>query len=228
MTEEEKEIQRLWPDWIKDRTFFVGVDLGKQRDHSALVVLERRTRVYGPPRSTDWGRKQETLLGVRLAERIKLGTPYQDVVTRVGQLVRSGDLSGNCRVAVDATGVGMPVVEMMKRAHYTCPIDPVVLTGGQMAHLTNGLWHVPKHELMTRLTVSLEGGRLKMGPRVSGAEVLFRELQGMRVKRESMGKTRIEAANVVGAHDDLVALGLGCWAGCRDGRMTMTVAAGRG
>ena len=49
-------------------------------------------------------------------ERMPLGTPYQDVVERVVGLTRSPDLAKRCHLAVDGTGVGRPVVDLLRQA----------------------------------------------------------------------------------------------------------------
>ena len=56
-------------------------------------------------------------LVLRHVERVPLGTPYPEVVERVRELVTHDELAGRCALAVDATGVGAPVVDMLRAAH---------------------------------------------------------------------------------------------------------------
>ncbi len=87
--------------------FFVGLDLGQKVDPSALVAVEgiEHRRAFKP---TAFQR-----LEVRYVERLPLGTPYPKVVERVREITWSQELRGNCALAVDATGVGAPVVDML-------------------------------------------------------------------------------------------------------------------
>ena len=81
--------------------FYVGLDLGKMRDLSAWAVVER----------DHWG-----VLCVRHLERAALGTPYLVVVKRVADLTLRPALNGRCHLTVDATGVGIPVIESLRAA----------------------------------------------------------------------------------------------------------------
>jgi hypothetical protein len=60
-------------------------------------------------------REREVRRVVRLAETLPLGTAYPEVVERVREVVQRPRVQGRCIVAVDATGVGAPVVEMSTR-----------------------------------------------------------------------------------------------------------------
>ena len=62
-------------------------------------------------------------------ERVELGTPYPDVVEHVSGLVADDRLAG-CTLVVDATGVGAPVVDLLKKAKLPCRLMPVMITGG--------------------------------------------------------------------------------------------------
>ena len=76
--------------------FFVGLDLGQAQDFTAAAILERpdpRERVYA----------------ARHLQRWPLGTSYPEIVADVVQMVRR--LTPAPILAVDATGVGRPVVE---------------------------------------------------------------------------------------------------------------------
>ncbi|MCU1238953.1 MAG: hypothetical protein JWP63_6920, partial [Candidatus Solibacter sp.] len=81
--------------------YFVGLDLGRRHDFTALVVVEREAH----PRAAT--------LRVRYVERIPLGTEYVGVVERVRRVVESPALRGQRNLIVDATGLGGPVVELL-------------------------------------------------------------------------------------------------------------------
>ena len=95
-------------DW-----YFVGVDFGKSRDFTAIAVVERaETTGAWDPAKFAW--KKVVSLQLRYLERVALGTPYTDVIRRVVQVTRWPDLAGRCRLAVDGTGVGRPVVDLLR------------------------------------------------------------------------------------------------------------------
>jgi hypothetical protein len=166
--------------------FFVGLDLGQRLDFTAVAVVER----VGPKR-----------LVVRHLERMALGTPYTKVVERVCTIVRHPALVGRCRLVVDATGVGAPVVEMLRPLAIGATVTAVTITGGERAHGRSEEWNVPRKDLLTGLEVLLENAELKVSRRLAEAERLARELTSMRIARSDGGE-----------HDDLVmALGLACW-----------------
>lgn len=121
------------------------------------------------------------------------------------------DLRGRCALLLDATGVGAPVVDLLRAAALECPVIAVTITGGMHAALVAGGWSVPKRDLVTGLQVSLDLGQLRMPGRLAMGRELVGELMGMRVKIGASGHDAY-GAEESGAHDDLVlALGLACW-----------------
>jgi hypothetical protein len=181
----------------------VGLDLGQRRDHSAIAVVERE-RVgwqYSGPRT----------LCVRYLQRIPLGTSYTKVVQRVGEVVWNPLLRGRSRVVVDATGVGGPVVDLLKAGRLDCPLTAVMITSGDRAHNTGDRWHVPKRDLMTNLLVLLEARELKIPKGLADAGALVRELEQIEMRQAGPGKVQMGAEGP-GEHDDLViAVALACW-----------------
>ncbi len=79
----------------------MGLDLGQKQDFSAVAVVER---------------DEVGCMRVRYLERMALGTPYVNVVSRVSEIMQQPELAGQSRLVVDATGVGAPVVEMLRAA----------------------------------------------------------------------------------------------------------------
>ena len=189
--------------------YFVVVDVGQQRDLAALVVVERSVRDTGVVDRVTYERVIEIRQVVRRAETLPLGTPYPDLVKRVKALVQSEALEGRCTVAVDATGVGAPVVEMLKAAQLGCTVTGVVITSGDRARMERGEWRVPKSLLVHKLVMMLDQGELTIAGRMAGAAQLVAELAGMRVKVGRGGAEKLEGQ---GVHDDLVmALAMACW-----------------
>ncbi|HZU27020.1 MAG TPA: hypothetical protein VFA04_15950 [Bryobacteraceae bacterium] len=197
--------------------FYAGLDLGKRLDFSALAVVEREEFGAGDPLRPWMDTRERRGLVVRYLERMALGTPYTEVVRRVTELMERLRQKGPCRLVVDATGVGMPVVDMLRRAKPGFAMTPVLITGGAEQHNKDGVWHVPKVDLLAGLQAALEGGELRISRRLKETATLVRELGDVRVRARGTGAMRI-GADGHGEHDDLViAVALGCWAGRKGG-----------
>ena len=90
--------------------YFLGIDLGKRRDHTAIAVVERRQTIdrgfdHVAWRHTSSPRPDEWL--VRRLERLPLGTPYTTVADHLVELDHHPMLQGQSTIVVDATGVGV-------------------------------------------------------------------------------------------------------------------------
>ena len=102
--------------------FYVGLDLGQRHDPTAIAIVERLELAQA------WQATAFPDLRVRHLERVALGTPYPAVVARVREIVRK---IGACVLVVDGTGVGAPVVDMLRAAGLGCEITAVTITGGE-------------------------------------------------------------------------------------------------
>jgi hypothetical protein len=186
---------------------FVGLDLGQKSDHSAIAVVEREEQTMA------WMGSAPRAMNVRHLERIRLGTPYTSVVERVREIVRHPMMVGRARLVADATGVGGPVIDLLRTARLECPLTAVTITSGERAHSVGEHWHVPKKDLLTGLLVTLESGELRIPRGVAEAGTLLRELSQVEVRHKAGGALRM-GADGAGEHDDLViAVALACWKG---------------
>ncbi len=190
--------------------YFVGVDLGKSRDHSALAVVERAELFLDEMDWMTYERKRKRRFRVRYLQRVRLGTPYPEVVARVREVVRAKALARRCTLVLDATGVGAPVLDLLRLAELGCGIEAVIITGGERESHAGGVWHVPKRDLVTGLRVMLEKRELELSRRVAMADALAREMAGMEERVSRSGRESFGAAG--SGKDDLVmACGLACW-----------------
>jgi hypothetical protein len=191
--------------------FYAGVDLGQKHDHTAIAVVEKmeRWRPYG-------GNELDRLV-VRHVERVPLGTPYPEVVARVQEIVWDDALQGQCVLVVDATGVGNPVVDMLRAARLQCEITAVTITNGNKESSNGQSWSVPKQDLIAGVQVMLEKGELKIAKGLAELGPLVQELVDMKMTRSDKGRVRMGAEGH-GEHDDLViALALAVWRAKRKG-----------
>lgn len=185
------------------RTFVTGVDLGQAADFTALAVLER----YAWP---GW----PAAYAVRHLERTPLGTDYTAVIDRLARLYAEPPLAGTV-LAVDRTGVGRPVVDLLRDCGVDADLRAVTITGGQSTTRSDdGGWRVPKQELVAALRSLLSGRRLRVAPGLPMAAALAEELRAFQVRITAAANETFGAA--AGRHDDLVlALALAVWAGER-------------
>ncbi|HUQ94672.1 MAG TPA: hypothetical protein VM120_23530 [Bryobacteraceae bacterium] len=188
---------------------YAGLDLGKMGDPSALAVVQREELLR------PWEEASFCGLLVRYLERIPLGTPYTAVVERVREVATHPLLSGGCLLTVDATGVGVPVVDMLRGSRMPCGMTAVTITGREKAHGKGDSWHVPKRDLLNGLQVLIERKELRIAKRLRESRALVKELIGMRMNQRPSGVPRF-GADGSGEHDDLVlALALVCWQAMR-------------
>jgi len=182
--------------------FYFGVDLGQKRDYTAIAVVEKenarlvnQSRVYGAMRP------EPAKLLVRRLERIPLGIPYPKMVEHIRSIAHEPGLAGRCALVVDATGLGVPVVDMLREPGTGCDITAVTITGGERV-TRRGEMHfgVPRRDLLAGVRVAVEKGVLRVADRLEHAPTLVRELLALRYDEEGA------------EHDDFVfAVALGCW-----------------
>jgi len=183
--------------------YVVGLDLGQAKDFTAAAVLQR-------PRF-DPKSKQPPIYMLRHLARYPLGTPYTTIVPSVSLLLRTPPVRG-APLVVDYTGVGRPLVDMLKKVSGISRVVPVTVTGGHaVTQGDDGSFHVPKKELVTCSQIVFQARRLQIARSLPLTDVLVEELQNFKVKitpatNEVFGDWR------EGAHDDLVfAVVLAIW-----------------
>jgi hypothetical protein len=214
-----------------------GVDLGQQRDPTAITVIERGYVPAGPLYNAHYWYKGRELYAarepvkleyyVRHLERPALGTSYVEVVERIIALLKSlAKLDEELVLAVDTTGVGRPVADMLRRrleewleADRSVRLNTawITITGGNsVTRAEGGGIRVPKRDLASAPLVLMQNKQLKIAEGLQLADTLKRELLNFKVKINiATGHDSYEAWRE-GDHDDLVlSVALACWAGER-------------
>lgn len=189
--------------------YYLGLDLGQAQDFTALAIIERVDIVIG--RCKDCGSDfLEARHHLRHVERFPLRTSYPDIVERIKTMVRSEQLRDQYLLLADATGVGRPVIDLLRNGKIK--VIPVTITGGNN-EIDNGQggWNVAKRILVGNLQVLLQSRRLKFADGLPDAQTMTDELLKFQVKiTESANDTY--GAWREGAHDDLVfAVALATW-----------------
>lgn len=174
----------------------MGLDLGQAADFTALTIIEKTEK------------NPVQFQGKHLA-RFTLGTPYPEIVQGVGTLLSTPQLVGKCRLVVDATGVGRPVVDLLRKAGLR--LVPVVITGGDKVTAEDGFLKVPKRDLVASLQVLLQTQRLRFAASLPLAPVLVEEMKNFKVKLTLSGHDTYGAWRE-GQHDDLIlSVALATW-----------------
>jgi hypothetical protein len=180
--------------------YFAGIDLGQIGDYSCLVLLERT--IY--PRD----RKPATY-AVRNIHRWPLGSKYPAVVKDLEEMLGAGVLA-QARLVVDCTGVGRPVVDMLRAVPaFKDRIVAITITAGSTARFDklSCSFHVPKIDLVGALQSAMGNNTLKVAARLDHARTLLDEMMSFKVKIDlKTGNESFEAWRSRD-HDDLV-LGL--------------------
>lgn len=179
--------------------FFLALDLGLRRDPSAVAVVERVARDlkrYDPVRMCQM---MERVYVLREVRRFPLETPYVEIPVAVRRVMQGLTAGVTRTLTVDATGVGAPVVELLKKADLGAQLKPVVITGGEAVGKLPHAATVPRRALLENLRILMETRALRLPVGVANVEDLRRELLGLGRKGSR-------------ERDDMVfALALGCW-----------------
>lgn len=197
------------------RDIFLGLDLGLRRDPSALIAVERAVTIHRVQNRVtySWENHDETRFSIVHAERWPLGTPFPDVTRRTAEIARfCTTRSARTVLAMDATGLGIPVVGMMKDEPLgSCLFLPVTITDGSRQHYSNSNYMVPKQDLVAGLSSTLESRCLTFAPGIN-IHPLIDEMRDFGVRLRPSGSDSYSGK----AHDDLViALCLALWAAGR-------------
>jgi hypothetical protein len=111
------------------------------------------------------------------------------------------ELAGQTLLAVDHTGVGVAVINLLSDARLLCPVFPITLHGGDTVTRAGASFRVPKRDLIGFTQVLLQSERLKIAQALPEASLLVKELLDYRVKIDPLTAHDSYTARE-GAHDD--------------------------
>ena len=179
-------------------SYHVGLDLGQASDYTAIAVVE-------------W---MPSALNVRHLQRFQRRTVYPAIVDEVAGLMSR--LPEYPELAVDATGVGRPVVDLLTARGLR--LYAVTITGGDTATHDGMNWRIPKRDLVGAVAVALQTGRLKIASGLPDAATLTRELLNFKVTIDPKTAHDSYSSWRESDHDDLVlAVALAVWSADRFG-----------
>jgi hypothetical protein len=176
--------------------YILGLDLGKEQDPTALALIE-----------DDYCSDH---LMVRALHRYPLGTPLTDLPGLLKPRLTSPPLAGQVRLAVDASGLGGPIVDLLRQQLRSIDLYAITITSGNNIGGNHKNPHVPKQDLIATTIVHLEQGLLRIASDMPETRTLRDELLSFRRTTTEHGNDTYAAKT--GQHDDLViALSLALW-----------------
>ncbi|MGX9431770.1 hypothetical protein [Bradyrhizobium sp. LeoA1S1] len=197
-----------WRSEVEQPVFYVGVDLGKAADYTAIAVLEhRRTFVHHVS-----GRRKQTgeSFDVRHIERFALGLAYPAQAAMITEIVSRAPLQG-AEVFLDRTGPGAAVSDIFEKM--PVKLVPITITAGDGFKWSNGGYNVAKSLIVSTLDARLHTRELGFAKALHGADALSAEIKDFQQHVTAAGRYQYEART--GKHDDLVlAVGLALWGCC--------------
>lgn len=209
------------PSSTRTSAFYVGLDLGKRKDFTALTVVaeregrERYRRTYKDraqtKRATRWAFSEYWLQHL---QRWQLGTKYQQIAADVAELLRRPPFrQTDTTLVVDRGGVGEAVYEQIAERAEGGPADlvGVSITGGsKVTSAGPGHYRVPKRELVAALQVAVQNGEIRAASDLELWPTLRSEMESFTAELTEAGHDTYEARK--GEHDDLVlALAMPVW-----------------
>ena len=178
--------------------FTIGLDLAQSADFTALVGVQRHEDARGVS-SYDvlmlerWRGLSYTAVPERV-HRAEMALRWMacDVMLKVTGVGCHPDDAADVRIAVDATGVGAAVTNLLTDAGLS--VTPIVITGGHdVGRSERGGYTVPKKDLVGLVQVLLQGRRLRIAEGLPEAQTLVRELSSFRYSISPSGHTTFAA-----------------------------------
>ena len=147
--------------------WLVGLDLGQASDFTAIAAMEV-TRPRG----------ESNQYAVRHLDRVTLGTSYPEIVRIVKDMLAQPALH-DAILCVDQTGVGRPVVDMLRQAGLKATLRAITITGGHQVtrDTPDHSYHVPKKELVSALQILFQSQRIRISKAIPDCVALVKELQ---------------------------------------------------
>jgi hypothetical protein len=178
-------------------SYAIGIDPGQAADPTALALVE-----YEPTESRHY-----LLRGLH---PFPLGTPYTVLPVALAERLGAEPLVDKTIVAIDATGVGAPVIDLVRESLPAVTVYGITITAGTGVTGKERNPHVPKRDLIGTTSIILEQRRLQIAGNMHDTEALTEELLAYRRTLTDRGTDTYAAA--AGSHDDLVlALSLALW-----------------
>jgi hypothetical protein len=188
---------------MSEHRYLLGLDIGQANDPTAVAIIEHPTRELPPT------------YRVRALHRYPLGTYYTEIADDIVARLRTPPLARNTLVGIDATGVGAPVVDLIKHHRDIYDIYAITITAGTTVGSTGHQLNVPKRDLITKTAVLFQQHRIRISARLPDTPTLVNELLNYRIKTSDNGHHSYGPESSHDHDDLLLALSLALWIGER-------------
>ena len=188
-----------------------SLDLGYDPDPTAHVILHHAKTL---PTKTPYG---DPIYSIGHIERV-VRREYPDTIEETVNLLYRAEMWGTSALVIDATGVGIPVVQAFRRhPRMKAAIElggliliPIMITSGGAITKKDGALHVPKTALVGVCHSILGQKRLRLAKGVKEGPTLMQEMKNFRYKITD--SSNITYAGRDKTHDDiLLATVLALW-----------------
>jgi hypothetical protein len=189
-------------------SYFIGLDLGKDQDYSAIAVMACRKINDGPFNHMTFHQPTRPILELVSLTRIPLGTEYLEVMSILRRVI-TRLLSSNAwgarppavYLVVDSAGPGQVAIELIRAQQLRITIVPTLLSGGTETNLLrSGKYSIPRREILSNARLLLEAQTLRVAAGLQHFISLRKELVDARPGGEQSN------------HDDLaIAAALAAW-----------------
>ncbi len=188
---------------------YVGFDLGQRSSHSALAVIERLQIRSDRRNALTFEIIHETQFNLIRLERFPLHMSYDDTARRLKNSLSL--LAGGTRditLLVDATGVGQPFLDILRKHELGVHLIPIAITSGGHQTFSNSIQRVPKRDLIQSANHLLGSEFMRFDPSLNGLKDLREEMEAYRVNTSASGNERYSSSTT----DDMVmAFALAAW-----------------
>lgn len=197
--------------------YILSLDLGRVGDYHGIVLTESiqvKRSTLATTRDMHEQPGTEILIpSVTILTLERTQETYPEIVEKTQFLMDHPRFVDNCTLIVDATGVGVPTMDFMRRNGLS-PIG-VWITGGSSVGMntTGGYYTVPKLELINALQLASDSGYIEFANGIDPkmVEQLMHELRNFKEKKTAAGNQTWEAWREKD-HDDLVlSLAMNIW-----------------
>jgi len=198
----------------------IGIDLGKMNDYSAVACVERLQKYKSWPYEDEC--LGEPYYHLKVLERFPLNTDwvkqayfaqaiYEEIKARWAEKKITPD------IIIDAAGVGAPMLDMFKR------LIPAAMgcyfTSGHQVNKENGIYYVPKQQVVTTTQIVSQGRRIKFGQGITDKESLKNELLNFSYKiNQETGYVSFEHGKDSQKDDQVLAIAIALWYGEKGSR----------
>ena len=177
----------------RKKEYFIGLDLAQQIDFSAFAVLTAVTHYGDIPDPVYRNLPKTELLRLRDAAQCPAHLAYAKIPSVVYQIRCALGWDLPITLAVDASGPGRPVVDMIKASSPQVEIQPyVIVPGGAGLNNRKDGYTIGRQTLLSSLRVALETRLLQLPGNLHCRQQLIDQLMGTSIDGPSH------------THDDLV------------------------